>query len=384
VKSVRGLSLGELSGRIEHGRGRVADIFEKAGPDLRMSVGDLHEVRRLNDELEEMRGLIHTRLREAAEPPRLPAKDIGRLVADADLLRSGKKTLELDISTAELHHALQLQAAVFQTSAGWAPQSLRSGVVAGSAQEEPTLLNFIPFVPSAASFKYMLETVYTDAAVETAEGAAVPESTLAASEQSSSVRKVTTFLPASEEIYEDDNDGPIYVNSRLWLMIEQRLEQQVLTGDGTGQNLTGFLNVAGTNTQALGADPVFDAVLKAATVCRVTGKATPDAVVFHPAKWRDVALTRTADGEYVLGYPGRPGPTSLWGLRVIQSTWQTSTKALVGAFGTHSAVADRRGVTIAIGRNQDDFLKGKLAVRADVRVSLIVYRPAAFTVVTGL
>jgi HK97 family phage major capsid protein len=58
--------------------------------------------------------------------------------------------------------------------------------------------------------------------------------------------------------------------------------------------------------------------------------------------------------------------------------------ALVGAFN-QAQIFRRTGIAIAIStENEDYFLKNKLAVRAEERLALAVYRPAAFCKVEAI
>lgn len=51
----------------------------------------------------------------------------------------------------------------------------------------------------------------------------------------------------------------------------------------------------------------------------------------------------------------------------------------------HSELVSRRGIVVKISDSHSDyFVSGKQAIRADVRVALIFYRPAAFCTVTGI
>ena len=40
--------------------------------------------------------------------------------------------------------------------------------------------------------------------------------------------------------------------------------------------------------------------------------------------------------------------------------------------------------SVEVGFINDDFIKGKKAIRADIRAAFVVYRPAAFCTVTGI
>ncbi|MCI0687569.1 MAG: phage major capsid protein, partial [Sporichthyaceae bacterium] len=111
----------------------------------------------------------------------------------------------------------------------------------------------------------------------------------------------------------------------------------------------------------------------------------PNVVFIAPAKWETVRLLRTADGVYIWGHPAIPGPETIWGVPVVQTTAVTSTKAVIGDFRNFSELAVRRGIDTQISNSHSTFfVEGKLAIRADVRVALIFYRPKAFGTVTGL
>jgi HK97 family phage major capsid protein len=168
-------------------------------------------------------------------------------------------------------------------------------------------------------------------------------------------------------------------------MVRQRLDSQILVGDGVAPNLGGILTTVGIQTQAKGGDPTPDAVYKAIVKVEVVGQAAPNAVIFHPTNWQDVRLLRTADGIYIWGNPSDAGPERIWGLRVLKAQAITLGKALVGDFANYIELSTRRGIDVQVSNSHADFfINGKLAVRADTRVALVVYRPSAFTQVTGL
>ena len=111
----------------------------------------------------------------------------------------------------------------------------------------------------------------------------------------------------------------------------------------------------------------------------------PDAYVTNPADWQDVRLLRTADGIYIWGNPSEAGPERIWGLAVAQANGMTADTGVVGDFGNFSELAVKRGVETKISDSHSTFfVEGKQAIRADVRVALIYYRPAAFCSVTGV
>jgi HK97 family phage major capsid protein len=230
----------------------------------------------------------------------------------------------------------------------------------------------------------MEETTFTNSAAEASEGGTYAESTLALTEQTSNVRKIATFLPVTDEQLDDVEQVQGYVDNRLAFMLRQRLDLQLLVGDGVAPNLEGINNVTGILTQAKGGDPTFDAVYKAGRQIRVTGRAMPNIVIAHPNDWEDIRLTRTADGIYILGNPADAGPERLFGWRVAQSDAQTENTILVGDT-MFTELATRRGVEIQVSNSHSTFfIEGKQAIRADMRVAFIVYRAEAWCTVTGV
>jgi HK97 family phage major capsid protein len=232
---------------------------------------------------------------------------------------------------------------------------------------------------------YMEETTFTNAAAETAEGAAKPagDAGLHRAHQLT-VRKIAVFLPVSDEQLEDVPRMRAVLNNRLPFMVRQRLAGQILVGDGTPPNLRGLLNTSGIQTQAKGADPTPDAIFKAMVLVQVTGEANPDLVVFNPLDWQDVRLLRTADGLYIWGNPSDAGPARIWGLPVVLEQALTQNTAVVGDFGTYAELDIKKGLVVETGYNNDDFTKNLQTIRAEMRAAIVFYRPSAFCTVTGV
>jgi HK97 family phage major capsid protein len=272
------------------------------------------------------------------------------------------------------------------TSAGFAPESIRLPGYTEAVTRPIQLLDIIPMFPTTqAAIKYMEETTRTHAAAETAEGGSYAESTFAFTERTSSVAKITDSVPVTDEQLEDVAMMQGYLNSRLTFGVRQRLDRQVLIGDGSSPNLRGLKNVSGIQTQAKGADPVPDAFFKAMTKVRVTGRAVPTHHVMHPTDWQGVRLLRTADGIYIWGSPAETGPERLWGLPVVQNDADSAGTGYTGSFQpAWCSLFEKRGVDVQVGYVGSQFTEGKRTVRADARAAMVWMRPAAFCSVTGL
>lgn len=274
---------------------------------------------------------------------------------------------------------------LFQTSAGWTPESTRGPRIVLDEQRPVQLVPLIPQRPTGqTAIKYMEETTFTNNAAETAEGGTKPEAALALTERTSDVRKIPVWIPVTDEQLEDVEGIQQYLENRLEFMVMQRLDGQVAAGNGTAPNLRGLLNVSGIQTQAKGTDPTPDAFYKAMTKVRVTGQAIPNVAVMHPNDWQDIRLLRTADGIYIWGNPSEAGPERIWGLTVAQVQAMTENTGVV--FDTQfTELAWRKGMTIKVSDSHSTFfVENKQAVRAEVRVAFTVFRPTAVCSVTGI
>lgn len=394
----------------------LAKIFEQAGPEMDLgkveALKDLNgtkaraeRIKALNDELttlgKEVEALadlermakgvedLGTRITQpgapAAEGKRnespAPQKSLGQMFVESKAYTEKRgpegPTVELDIDTKVL----------FQTSAGWAPESTRTGRVELLPTAPPSsIMDYIPKnTTSQAAVVYMREILNVQAAAETAENGPYPEAQLQLVEANSPVRKISVWIPVTDEQLEDVEYAQSYIENRLTLQLNARADSQVLVGNGIAPNILGINNDPLVLVQPLGADPVLDAIYKGIVQVQFTGRANPSAVAINPLDWQDVRLLRTVDGIYILGSPTEPGPERVWGVRVVVTTAQTQNTAVVGDFANYCEFVLRRGIAFQITNSHGtDFINGRQAVRADFRAAFVVYRPQAFCLVTGI
>jgi len=310
-------------------------------------------------------------------------KSLGQLFVESEAYKNHKdaKNIEVRINNFNFLEAKTLM----ETGAGFAPQAIRTGRVVEYAHRRPVVADLIPQTDTDQSAAvYMEETTSTNNAATRTEGAAAGESALAYTERNDPVREIATWLPVTEIQVEDVPVIQSTIDNRLLFFLDLAEEIQLLTGDGNAPNLNGF-HTKVTQSQAKGSDPTPEAIYKAMTKVRFTGMAEPSAAIFHPNDWQDVRLLRTVDGIYIWGSPVEAGPDRIWGLPVVLTTAETENTALLGDFQLYSEIRRKRGTNVKVSNSHDDFfIKGKLAIRADKREVLCIYRATAFCKVTGI
>ena len=274
--------------------------------------------------------------------------------------------------------------------AGWDPEVIRIPRVELYPLRKISVLDLYPqYTTDRDTIKYMKETTHTNNAAEVAEAAVYGESAVALTETSDEVEKVGVWMPVTDEQLEDVPGMSQFLDNRLTYMLKNRIDLELMEGDGTTPNLWGAANLASVQTQAKGTDPTPDAFFKAMTKVRGTTAGTgfgePSACIIHPTDWQDIRLLRTADGIYIFGSPNEAGPDRLWGVPVLVTSAKTVNTGLVGDFTNFAAVFWKRGITFKVTDSHASyFIYGVQAIRADVRLAAVYFRDSAFCTVTSI
>jgi HK97 family phage major capsid protein len=235
---------------------------------------------------------------------------------------------------------------------------------------------------------YMREKTWTNAAATVLEGGIKPESTLVFEAASDPVRKIAHWLPVSEEMLEDEPQIRSYIDARLRQGVLTEEQDQILNGTGVAPDILGLLKRTGLAPAyplAAGQSNA-DAMLAQAMAIFASSFLMPDAFVMNPTDWSNTLLSKTSTGQYYTGGPFSPiqQPT-LWGLPVAVTPATPAGTGITGAFKTGAQIFRKGGVRVeASNSHADFFIKNLVAIRAEERLALAVYRPGAFGEVTGL
>lgn len=237
---------------------------------------------------------------------------------------------------------------------------------------------------TSSSVEWPKETGFTNNAAPVAETTLKPKSDLTFNLETSPVRTLAHTFKISRQMLDDVPALAAYVGRRGTYGLKYVEEQQILYGDGTGQNLSGIV------PQASAFDPTFasdfetpiDRILQAISQAE-DAEIPVNAVVLSKRDWRRIIGVKDAGGNYIAEQSpfGLQDPR-LWSLPVVASNSIVPGQFLTGAFGEGATIYDRLDVEVMIStENEDDFVKNMATVRIEERLALAVFRPEAF--VTG-
>lgn len=163
-------------------------------------------------------------------------------------------------------------------------------------------------------------------------------------------------------------------------------DDQVLYGDGVGENMTGIVNTPGIQTYAqVAADKKSAAIRRAATRAMLAWF-VPTGCVLHPFDWEDVELETDDNGAYRVAVSvAVGGEKRVWRMQVIDTPAIVQDRFLVGAFGQGAKVYDREQVNVIVStENRDNVERNVVTLRGEERVGLEVPRPESFVYGTFL
>jgi len=204
-----------------------------------------------------------------------------------------------------------------------------------------------------------------------------PEATLGFEKVQAAVKTIAVWIPATKRALSDAAQIRGIIDQELRDDLNEELEDQIINGDGTGENFTGLVNTAGILVQAYDTD-ILTTTRKAVTAVQVTGKAQPTGWVFHPNDWETIELLKDSNNRYYWGGPMVQGRRQLWGYPVVTSQTVTEGYALLGDW-RKAILWDRERASIQVSDSHSDFfIRNLVAILAEMRAAFGVIRPAAF------
>lgn len=210
----------------------------------------------------------------------------------------------------------------------------------------------------------------------TAEGSAKNQISFEVKVGSNKVEKVTAYIRVTDEMLEDIDFMASEINNELTRKLLLSVEDQAFRGDGNTPNLEGIMEVATAFAAGDAAGTVtnpnaIDVIDAAKVQIMEANQSVANYVMMNPY---DVLKLRTAkvdnsdrnDYAYRAGLIVENGRTFIAGLPVIETFLVDAGEFLVGDF-TKFHIAQKKGLTIEVGYNGDDFVENFKTIRCEWR-----------------
>lgn len=257
---------------------------------------------------------------------------------------------------------------------------------------------------TAAVIEYFRQTGFTSVSNPTTNSASMvadrnnannafglkPQSSFAFVGEQAPVRTMAHWEAAHRNVLADEPQLRSIIDNELMYGLRLLEDQQILNGDGAGENLKGILQTSGIQTYlwSSGAsapvkDTRADAIRRAATLAYLAYY-EPSGVVVHPSDWENLELAKDTQGQYLIALSvAMGGEPKVWRMPVVDTPAIAQGTCLTGAFGTGAQLYDREQANIRISEQHSDFfIRNAIVILAEQRLALAVKRPEAFVKVT--
>jgi HK97 family phage major capsid protein len=264
----------------------------------------------------------------------------------------------------------------------------RKPSVVGGAFRALTLEQLLTTLPTSSNaVDYVREATFTNAAAEATEGAVKAESAVTTTLVTEPVATIAHWLKISKQLAQDNPALAAYINFRLIYGCNLRVENQIINGNGTAPNISGFTKsgnftahgytTASLTALGLSATNRFDLIGKIIGDCALADFPA-DVIVLNPGDFWTMRLAKDTTGRYILGDPGMDIAASLFGLPVVASNAVTADNVMVANLAQAATFYKRDEVVVELSDSDtDNFQRNLITVRAERRAMLAVERPAA-------
>lgn len=248
---------------------------------------------------------------------------------------------------------------------------------------------------TAAVIEFFRVTGFTNAASVVAErdGASFtnkPQAALAFTGQQAPTRTIAHWEAAHRNALADEPQLRSIIDNELLYGLRLEEDNQLINGDGNGENLLGILAAPGTQSYSWSSgattpvpDTKVDALRRAATLSFLAYY-EPTGILVHPSDWEEMELTKNTQGSYLVAVSVVNGADArVWRLPVIDTPACPEGTAVVGAFGTACQIYDREQATVRVAEQHSDFFtRNAVVVLAEERLAFAIKRPESLVEVT--
>ena len=261
-------------------------------------------------------------------------------------------------------------------SGGNVPQAER---IPGMNEVASRQVRFLDVLQTGSISSNLVEWVYQSGkegtAGQTAQGALKNQIDFNMVVASQKVEKTTAFITITDEMLEDIPFMASEINNELNRELMKAIESGAYGGNGTTPNLNGVNTTAtawaaGTFATAIENPGTIDVLRVGINQVEIADQSSPNYIFMHPSDVTAMlvykANTTSTDTRYNGMYQDVAGNLTLDGVPIIKTTLVTVDNFLIGDF-TKANLRTKKGVTIEIGLDSDNFTKNFKTIRAEWR-----------------
>jgi hypothetical protein len=209
-----------------------------------------------------------------------------------------------------------------------------------------------------------------------AESGTFPEATAKWKQYTMPIQKVGEVLPVTEEFLEDEQMFYAELGMFMRTNVEIKINDQIVNGDGTGNNLTGLIASVPTYTPV--ASGITDAStydlivkLREAIVATRGNKYRVNFALMNLSDINKMKLKKDANNNYILPpFVDRSG-NQVDGLTIVEDNAVTANTMFVGD-SRYARIYERTGVEISTGLVNDQFNEDEMTLKIRKRLAFLI------------
>ena len=255
------------------------------------------------------------------------------------------------------------------------------------AEQRLTIRDLLPQARASSNLiEFASESAYTSGArpqgdvspVGHGEGEAKAEAAFTFALANAPVVTIAHWVPASRQVLSDATMLQGHLSGRLVYGLKLEEEQELLTGTGAAGELNGINNQAAAFSYGVTNQTILDTLLKAILQVSLSNYEA-SAFVLHPIDWFNAMLLKDTTNRYLFSDPQSMVAPRVWAKPVVATQTQTLGRFTAGAFSLGAQIWDKEDATVRISENVNDhFIRNMVAILAEERLALTVYRSSAF------
>ncbi|MEE4211583.1 MAG: phage major capsid protein, partial [Parvularcula sp.] len=367
--------VGGLSEKVEEEqrKGNELSTTMKSSVDEALTkLGVLDEIKARVDEIEQKS------LRDGEKRGSLDMRSWGQQIAESEEV---KALADRKAQSAKVEIDLKAITSASGDAGGLMDVHRDPDVVKIPQRQDVAVRDLLTVVPTSdGAIEFAKQTLRTNNAAPVAEGAAKPYSDYGWTKATTNAITIAHLAKVTRQALQDAPRLQAEVDSEMRYGLKLAEDDQLLNGDGTGENLDGLIANATDYAAAFalaGGNTMID-TLRLAMLQVAKSNYVADGMVLSHDDWARIELMKTDDGAYLFANPTQLTGPVLWGRRVVPTLSMTIDKFLVGNFRMAATIYDRMSPEVLISsENADDFEKNLLTMRAEERIALAVKRALA-------